>query len=179
MRPSTPDRDELSRAAVELLSAGSGAFKGTARRFSLCEADADDAYQRGLEILLTKAPTEDLGELKPWLHTVIKHEALLIRRQRERMLGASVSATSSDAGAGPEERAPEKERARRTAEALAQLKPGEVECLLLKALGYSYDEIAERTGFSWTKVACNESYAGAQAPRPGPGTPRRRRGPPC
>ena len=24
--------------------------------------------------------------------------------------------------------------------------------MLLKALGYSYDEIAERTGFSWTKV---------------------------
>jgi RNA polymerase sigma factor (sigma-70 family) len=151
MRP-RPDRDELSRAAVELLSTGSGRFKATARRFSLCDADAEDAYQHGLETLLTKAPTPNLGELKPWLHTVIKHEALLIRRQRERMLGASVSSTPGGFGLGPEERAPEKERARRTAEALAQLKPGEVECLLLKALGYSYDEIAEKTGFSFTKV---------------------------
>ena len=32
------------------------------------------------------------------------------------------------------------------------LKPGEMQCLILKALGYSYEEIAARTGFSWTKV---------------------------
>jgi hypothetical protein len=27
-----------------------------------------------------------------------------------------------------------------------------MQCMILKALGYSYDEIAARTGFSWTKV---------------------------
>ena len=40
----------------------------------------------------------------------------------------------------------------RTAEALGALKPSEMQCMILKALGYSYDEIAARTGFSWTKV---------------------------
>jgi hypothetical protein len=35
---------------VELVSANGGAFRTTARRYSLCTADADDAYQRGLEI---------------------------------------------------------------------------------------------------------------------------------
>jgi hypothetical protein len=33
--------------------------------------DAEDAYQRGLEILLTKAPTTREEELVPWLKTVV------------------------------------------------------------------------------------------------------------
>ena len=53
---------------------------------------------------------------------------------------------------GPEETAGERERVRHTAEALGALKPNELQCLVLKALGYSYDEISARTGFSWTKV---------------------------
>src|SRR4029450_6146096 len=88
MRTRKPDRSELFRAAVELVSTGSGAFKSTARRYSLCSADAEDASQRSLEILITSAPTPDRLELTPWLHTVIKHEALAIRRQRERLLPA-------------------------------------------------------------------------------------------
>jgi RNA polymerase sigma factor (sigma-70 family) len=155
VRRAKPERNELFRAAVELVSTASSGFKATARRYSLCPADAEDAYQRGLEILITKAPTGERAELKPWLHTVIKHEALAIRRQRERLLEAGESspeAGTSPESAGPEARAPERERAQRTAEALSELKAGEIQCLLLKALGYSYDEIAAKTGFSWTKV---------------------------
>jgi hypothetical protein len=33
--------------------------------------DAEDAYQRGLEILLRKAPTTRECELVPWLKTVV------------------------------------------------------------------------------------------------------------
>ena len=51
-----------------------------------------------------------------------------------------------------DEQASERERVRQTAEVLAHLKPSETRCLLLRALGYSYAEIAERTGYSWTKV---------------------------
>jgi RNA polymerase sigma factor (sigma-70 family) len=155
MRRSKPDRKDLFRAAVELVSTGSGAFKSTARRYSLCSADAEDAYQRSLEILITSAPTPERAQLTPWLHTVIKHEALAIRRQRERLLGddcSQLEPSTNGAGRSPEEEAPERERARRTAEALSQLKPNEVQCLLLKAVGYSYDEISLKTGFSWTKV---------------------------
>ena len=71
-----PESEEVFAAAVELATSGAGAFRRTARRYSICAADADDAYQRSLEILLTKAPTADRSELRPWLHTVIKHEAL-------------------------------------------------------------------------------------------------------
>src|SRR2546429_57803 len=38
------------------------------------------------------------------------------------------------------------------AEAMANLKPPEIRCLLLKAEGLSYKEIAEATGFTYTKV---------------------------
>jgi hypothetical protein len=53
---------------------------------------------------------------------------------------------------GPHEEATGRERVQRTAEALGTLKPSELQCLVLKALGYSYDEISARTGYSWTKV---------------------------
>ena len=43
----------------------------TARRYSATPEDAEDAYQRGLEILLAKAPTADEAELVPWLKTVV------------------------------------------------------------------------------------------------------------
>jgi hypothetical protein len=39
----------------------------TAGRYASNLDDAEDAYQRGLEILLTKAPTIDEVELVRWL----------------------------------------------------------------------------------------------------------------
>jgi RNA polymerase sigma factor (sigma-70 family) len=147
-------RERLFAAAVDLIATGAAAFKKTARRYSLCVQDAEDAYQRSLEILITKAPTDDRSELRPWLHTVVKHEALAVRRQRERLLTGGVELAESAAGTAPEpeEDAAAHERRNRTGEALGQLKQSEIKCLLLKALGYSYDEISVRTGFSWTKV---------------------------
>ena len=68
-------------------------LRRTARRYSLCADDADDALQRGLEILLRKAPTEDPRELIKWMQTVVKHEALAIRRDRERVLAGPAAVT--------------------------------------------------------------------------------------
>ena len=150
-----PEASDVFAAAVELATSGAGAFRRTARRYSICAADADDAFQRSLEILLTKAPTAERSELRPWLHTVIKHEALAVRRLRERSVAPEEAGTAETAAppeGGPEETASDRERVRFTAEALGTLKPNELQCLVLKALGYSYDEISERTGFSWTKV---------------------------
>jgi len=151
-----PESKDVFAAAVELATSGAASFRRTARRFSLCADDAEDAYQRSLEILLTKAPTARRDELRPWLHTVIKHEALALRRMRERSVCGEDDAAGAEAvpagGRSPDETATGRERARRAAEALGALKPAELQCLILKALGYSYDEISARTGFSWTKV---------------------------
>ena len=146
------------RAAVELVARDDAELRQTARRFSLCEDDAEDAYQRALEILLVKAPSDRPRELIRWMKTVVKHEALAIRRYRERMLGVGDDGTGdpiariASSGAGPGERLELGEQVARSREALQALKPAELRSLTLLAAGYSYAEIGEITGFSQTKV---------------------------
>jgi RNA polymerase sigma factor (sigma-70 family) len=146
------------RAAVELVAREEAELRKTARRFSLCEDDAEDAYQRALEILLVKAPSDRPNELIRWTKTVVKHEALAIRRYRERLLGVGEDergdpiARIAAAGAGPGERTERREQIALSREALQALKPAELRALTLLAAGYSYLEIGEMTGFSQTKV---------------------------
>src|SRR5437868_2077039 len=56
------------------------------------------------------------------------------------------------AAASAGEGAAEREQAERGAEALGRLKPQEVRALVLKARGYSYKEIADICGWTYTKV---------------------------
>jgi len=143
------------RAAVETIAREGAELRKAARRYSLCEEDAEDAYQRGLEILLLKAPSDRPRDLVPWAKTVIKHEALAIRRYRERMLGTAdgdPGAWIPAKGDGPDKRAEIGEHVARSREALGSLKPAELRALTLLAAGYSYAEIGEITGFSRTKV---------------------------
>src|SRR3954451_17809196 len=79
-----PPRAEIEPAALELVRRHGAQIMSTARRYAASPEDAEDAYQRGLEILLTKAPTTSADELVPWLKTVVKHEAFALRKQRER-----------------------------------------------------------------------------------------------
>jgi RNA polymerase sigma factor (sigma-70 family) len=157
------DAAARKRAAVELIAQHGSSLQRTARRYSLNPEDAEDAYQRSLEILLTKAPTDRMNELVRWTHTVIKHEALAVRRKRERMLGgvpqSAEDPTREDwlalipaTGEGPDVQAERGERIARSREALHTLKPAELRALTLLAEGYSYAEISEITGFSRTKV---------------------------
>jgi RNA polymerase sigma factor (sigma-70 family) len=152
------------RVAIEMLAKHERSLRRTARRYSICAADADDAFQRALEILLTKAPAGEARELVRWMQTVTKHEALAIRRGRERQLGspgarAALEEEGGDwlalipsTGAGPAERFERREAIARSREALRTLKPAELKALTLLAEGYSYAEIGEMTGFSQTKV---------------------------
>ena len=150
------------RAALETFIQHEAALRRTAGRYSLCLDDAEDALQRGLEILLTKAPTEDPRELIRWTHTVVKHEALAVRRERERTLAGPAAAVRQgredwvaaipSRGDGPPERAERREAVARSREALQALKPQELRALTLLAEGYSYAEIGEITGFSQTKI---------------------------
>jgi RNA polymerase sigma factor (sigma-70 family) len=149
------------RAAVEMIARHETALRRTARRYSLDAEDADDAYQRALEIALTKAPTTDLRELIRWTQTVTKHEALAVRQSRERLLGYRRGREGSEddpvalipaRGAGPDEQAERREDIARSREALQALKPAELRALGLLAEGYSYAEIGEQTGYSRTKI---------------------------
>jgi RNA polymerase sigma factor (sigma-70 family) len=166
--PAGVDAAARKRAAVETFARHQTGLRRTARRYSICADDADEALQRGLEILLRKAPSADPRELVRWTQTVVKHEALAVRADRERIL-AGPAATAAEPGHedwvamlpaevdGPAERAERHEAVERSREALATLKPQELRALTLLAEGYSYREIGEITGFSATKV--NRSIA--------------------
>ena len=151
------------RAALEMIARYEPSLRRTARRFSLNPEDADDAYQRALEIVLTKAPTTDARDLIRWTQTVTKHEALAVRQGREKLLGgcgrrsgyevaADPVALIPAPGEGPAERAERSEEVARSREALRSLKPAELRALSLLAEGYSYAEIGQMTGFSQTKI---------------------------
>ncbi|MDQ3849652.1 MAG: zf-HC2 domain-containing protein [Actinomycetota bacterium] len=127
----------------------------TARRHSLCFDDAQDAYQRGLEIFMRHAHRLNAGRAAAWLHTVVKREAMSIRRTRQRLVPShDIDLDTHEATdvPTPEERVLTFEMVSRSAEALQRLKPQELRALWLKAQGHSYGDIGEITGWTYTKV---------------------------
>jgi DNA-directed RNA polymerase specialized sigma24 family protein len=79
-----PARDD---ALVEsTVAAHAPALLRTARRHSLCADDAHDAYQRALEIFLRRAGSLRRETVVAWLHTVVKHEAMAVRGQRQQLV---------------------------------------------------------------------------------------------
>lgn len=147
---------ECSDETLMFLEKHSTRLKRSARKYSLCSADADDVWQRAIEIFITHAPSTKGPTRLAWMHTVVKHEAFAVKRHRMRMLGGvDGDFDSSDLVCdqpGPEDQLQLIERISRADAALQLLKDAEAKCLILKAQGYSYDEVAEITGFSWTKV---------------------------
>ena len=149
-----PTRPEIEPAALELVQRYGPQIMGVARRFSSTPEDAEDAYQRALEILLTKAPTTDEAELLPWVKTVVKHEAFALGRHRGRVALGSEDSIDGDSDRDatppptPAEQAERLEQLAVGAEALNGLKPHEIRALRLLAEGHTYREIQEITG--WT-----------------------------
>lgn len=151
--------------AINFLSSYEKAFRATARRFSATSEDAEDALQRSIEILLTRTPPRELRARVAWMHVVVRHEALRIRRQNRRQALPSGEPTRLPEGDGsthvggarPEtldpaelfERRAEFDRFR---QAFTRLKPNERRALCLISEGLSYREIADRTGWSRTKI---------------------------
>jgi RNA polymerase sigma factor (sigma-70 family) len=162
--PADPESARRRNAALALLPAAETALRRTARRYSLCQADAEDALQRAIEILLTKAPPLGAPTLTAWMHVVTRNEALAVRRARERLLGVpwgghgraaeSVRAVAPPPARHPgsEEELERRDRLARAADLLAALKPQERRAIVLQAEGYSYAEIQAITGWSYTKV---------------------------
>jgi RNA polymerase sigma factor (sigma-70 family) len=139
--------------AAVVLAVHGPRFLRRARRFSLCADDADDAFQRAAEIMLTKAPPLEPRRLVAWMHVVVRREALALRRARQRALGGGASCERAGHEApGPHELLEHRERVARAALLLRRLKPQERRALILQAEGYSYAEIQAITGWTYTKV---------------------------
>ena len=144
--------------ALAVLAVAEPEFRRTAGRVSLCADDAEDAFQRAVEILLTKAPERPPNALVAWMQVVTRREALAVRRARERVLSAWRDDGSELCDGllcerpGPMERAERRDRVAAAAEALAELKPDERLAIVLQAHGYSYAEIGELCRWTYTKV---------------------------
>ncbi len=144
------------RAAAELFARHASAIRAAARRVSLCADDADDACQRALLILLTKAPPLPPATLLAWMRTVTRREALAVRRARERLLAGAGDGNVPDRLFSEHPEVPERfERRELMVERLRSLtilKPDERRAIVLQARGYSYAEITAITGWTHTKV---------------------------
>lgn len=151
----------MTRAAraAKLLTEHRRSLLGTARRFSACGDDAEDAVQRAIEILLRKGP-EDAAppQLLGWMHVVVRREALAIRRERRDPAGRGEPLEGSELdrvlapAPGPEARLEARDRVEHVARLLAVLKPQERRALALQGAGCSYAEIQAITGWTYTKV---------------------------
>jgi RNA polymerase sigma factor (sigma-70 family) len=148
-----------TRAAEELvlrtIAEHADSLLRTARRHSICADDAQDAYQRAIEIFMAHAQRLDAGRAAGWLHVVVKREAQAIRRSRQKLLLSSEVDVDGHEAASlptPDEQLLRFDSISRSAEALKRLKPHELRALWLRAQGHSYGEIGALTGWSYSKV---------------------------
>jgi RNA polymerase sigma factor (sigma-70 family) len=148
-------QDQAQQLVLRTVTTQAESLLRTAYRHSLCDDDAHDAYQRSMEIFLRRARTLDPASVHKWLHVVVKHEAIELRRGRTATLGfeeVDLEHHTSPHSVSPEEHVLGADRTTRATEALKRLKPQERRAMWLKALGHSYAEISAATGFSATKV---------------------------
>ena len=86
-------RERRRSAAEDLIlrtiAAHADSLLRTARRHSICVDDAQDAYQRTIELFMSHASRLDPGRAPGWLHVVIKREAQAIQQERRRLLMSS------------------------------------------------------------------------------------------
>lgn len=86
------------------------------------------------------------GNVGGWLFTVAKHELFIRLRElkREQPEAGAENAATVDVD--------ERMHAAHVLSLLGELKPQQRRCLALQALGYSYEEIGEQTGETFTWV---------------------------
>jgi RNA polymerase sigma factor (sigma-70 family) len=129
-----------------------------AARYTRSLHDAEDAYQRAMEIALRSAPVCEPRRFIAWLHSVLRHEAIAVARARHREEPggeadvAETCADRADDGLAVDAVAEWRERYRSIQDGLAALTDAQRICLILQSAGASYRRITEITGFSPRKV---------------------------
>jgi DNA-directed RNA polymerase specialized sigma24 family protein len=140
---------------LRTIAAHADSLLRTARRHSICVDDAQDAYQRAIELFMGHASRLDAARAPGWLHVVVKREAQAIQRSRRKILMSSeidLDGREAVALPTPEEQLLSFDMIGRSAEALKRLKPHELRAVWLRAQGHSYSDISAITGWSYTKV---------------------------
>lgn len=149
----SPTQDARRQAVAGALALAPGLVRYAAR-YTHSIDDAEDAYQRAMEVALTRAPSVEPSRFVPWLYRVVRNEAIRLRDAGRRevavgdeRIGAelereSVNATRSDPDACAEWR----ERYRTVQDALGGLTETQRVCLILRTAGLASGEITELTG---------------------------------
>jgi RNA polymerase sigma factor (sigma-70 family) len=152
-----PTDDERRRAACAAMAQAPGLVR-FASRYTRSLHDAEDAYQRAMEIALVRAPVAESRRFMAWLYAVLRNEALAITQARRREGPgveadvAEVCAEHLDEGVSVDAQAEWRERYRSIQDGLAGLTDAQRVCLMLQSAGASYERISQITGFSPRKV---------------------------
>lgn len=151
----------VRQLAAELCAERRNYLLAIARRNAASEADAEEALQEAFAAFIAHFDPERGAPPLAWLTLTLKRECWRRRRQAhlEHRVGQEAERGGAEVGSvielipSPglelEERVVEREEAHRR---LARLKPDERGALGLQAAGYSYREIGERRGWTYTKV---------------------------
>jgi RNA polymerase sigma factor (sigma-70 family) len=158
--PTTKQR--VDALANQLLVEHGAQLLNIARRNSANRDDAEEALQEAFIAFLRKYDPDGEAPVLPWLIVTLKHECWAKRRRRLDLERGHVQAENDELGFliesipdhrhTPEERAELEERVSEVHDQLAALKPDHRRAISLKALGYSYEEIGEITGWTHTKI---------------------------
>jgi RNA polymerase sigma factor (sigma-70 family) len=166
MAPQPHSRSEQGRRAQlldQLLRSSRAELLRQAHRHSRRPEDADDALGDACVQFLRFYDVESERDPLPWMLVVLKRCAWQIERRRKgreskrRVSGSEPDIEEWEIAAvedrsGPAERAERSEEVARTLSLIEELKPDERTALILLGLGFSYSEIAELRGWTWTKV---------------------------
>jgi RNA polymerase sigma factor (sigma-70 family) len=163
--PAHPEAPQASSTALaeRIYAAHRGRLLAIARRNCASGEEAEDALQDAFALFIDRF---DPGAGPPplaWLTVTLKRRCwLLYRGQRkvgQRTVDLDTAAENvsrpdllADPSLRPDELAEATEDLAGMRSRLAQLKPQERQALGLLALGYSYLEICEQTGWTFTKV---------------------------
>jgi RNA polymerase sigma factor (sigma-70 family) len=157
-------RSEVEALASRLYAERRSYLLRIAERNSLNRDDAEDALQ---ETFITFVRAYDpAGGAHPlaWLTLVLKRECWQRTRREhlDRRAGQEIDNPEEgngtclelipDPGRSPDQAAEVADLVAETRDQLAELKPQERRALSLLALGYSYEEIGEITGWTYTKI---------------------------
>jgi RNA polymerase sigma factor (sigma-70 family) len=152
-----PTAEERRQAVCLAMTWAPGLIRFAAR-YTTSIDDAEDAYQRAMEIALTSAPDTEPEAFVRWLYTIIRREAGALARTRRHeeprpheALDETMApqATAID---GPDAVAEWRERYRSLQDAWTTLTEAQRVCVLLRSHGVPRHEIQAMTGFSDRKI---------------------------
>jgi RNA polymerase sigma factor (sigma-70 family) len=150
-----PQRGRTAALAEGLYASHHARLLAIARRNSVCIEDAEEALQDTFILFIDHYEPDSEAPPLAWLTLTLKRRCWAIyHHQRLRAAVRRVGGAEGlpDRNRLPDEMAEVNETVARMRHQFEALKPAEREALGLLAFGYTYNEICQLTGWTYTKV---------------------------